>query len=473
MTTVTSAPEIDHYEEDISPSYVFKRIYAFFYNKTVGVILILAMAIMAFFGTMIMQAPAGVFDDPTTAEQWLETARQRYGGWTGILDFLGFFHIYSSALFLIICAMLALSIIACTTHRLPVLWKAAMHPRVHVSDNFHRHAQNRTEVLLEDVGGTPDVAFDQATGVLKSKRWRILHDDRHENSAYADKNRFGPFGTALAHASFVLMMGAFVLTNTAAVEHYIPIVVGTTEEVPDTTMTVTAQSFQDTYNEDGRPIDYVSHLIVHDDGTQVGEQDVRVNSPLGYDGYRFHQTSYGIAAVMTVTNPAGESTSESVPLQWTSNDGTNSIGRLSLPGMEAYDVLVVTPASGRADSAIPPGSAMLEIYPATSNQPLTVQRLPQGDEVQAEGYTFTFEREAQYTGITARKDPAAILMWISAVLLVAGMWMTFGFPHRRLWIRADDGGLHISSVDKHDAIYEREYRRLVAEISNKEGEEHA
>ena len=478
MTQVSSAPELIDDDEHISPSMIFKRIYAFFYNKTVGVILILLMAVLAFFGTIIMQMPAGALENPDTKAAWLESVRPKYGGWTPVLDFLGFFRMYSSPIFLITCVLLGLSIAGCTLHRLRPMWRAATQPRVSVSDNFHRHAQNRTQLDIADVAGASgtkeagEVAFGNAIAVLQSKRWRVVHDEKNPNSAYADKNRWGPFGTALAHLAFILIMLAFVFTNTLAFERFLTIPVGGTVHVEGTTLSATALAFQDTYTDEGRPDDYVTQLVVEDAGVVVGEQDIRVNDPLRYDGYRFHQTSFGIAAQLVVDQPDGQTRNETVALQWTSTDRRNSIGRLDMPEREDLDILIVTAASGRADSQIAPGTAMIEIYPSDSNEPYAVQQLEPGQPFEWEGYTFTFEREAQYTGVTVRKDPASTLMWIASFLLVAGMIMTFGFPHRRLWLRvdSDNESMDISSVDKHDAMYERQYRQLIAHISGKEGE---
>ena len=461
----TSAPDLPPEEDDVSPVVLLKRIYAFFYNKTVGLALIIILAVLVFIGTMIMQAPPGTFNDPINAESWLASAQERYGFWTPILNFLGFFRMWTSPVFLTTSALLAGSIVGCTVHRLPGLWRAATKPRIHVSANFHKHAQNRR--FVDGAGTDPDEFLDSAAQVLKKDRWRILRDERDPRAFYADKNRWGPFGTALAHAAFVLMMAAFVVSAVFSFEQFMTISVGDTERMGDTAIEVRADSFVDSYNEDGRPIDYVSRLVVLDDGVEVAEQDVRVNSPLPYGGVKFHQTSYGIAAKIEMTELDGTPVfSGSVPLQWTSTDGTNSVG--SINAIDDLDVLIVTPASGRTDSVIPIGSAMVEIYPRGSNQPLAVTQLPPGETITVGEFLFTFDGEAQYTGITARNDPGSPLMWISSILLVGGMWMTFGFQHRRLWLRVDDESmLSVASVDKHDAIYENQFNRLIGEIEQK------
>ncbi|WP_182354558.1 cytochrome c biogenesis protein ResB [Flaviflexus huanghaiensis] len=463
-TEQSSAPDLPPEDDDVSPILLFKRIYAFFYNKTVGLVLIILLAILALFGTVIMQAPAGTFDDPTSAQSWLDSVRPRYGFWTDILSFLGFFRMYTSPIFLIVIALLTGSIIGCTVHRLPVLWRAAMHPRVHVSHAFHRHAQNRRILTRGDLGS--EDALAHARSVFRKDRWRIVEDDKDARAFYTDKNRFGPFGTALAHASFVLIIAAFVISSLGSFEQFMVIPVGGSVRLDDSTIEVRADSFKDSYDEDGRPIDYVSELVVIDAGEEVAEQEVRVNSPLPYGGMKFHQTSYGIAANIVMTDLEGEDVFDgAVPLQWTSTDGTNAVG--AIDAVDELDILIVTPASGRTDSVIPVGTAMVELYPAGMNEPIAVKRLPQGQQVTVGDYEFIFEGESQYTGITARNDPGSPLLWVASILLVVGMFMTFGFQHRRLWVRAeDDSTLSIASVDKHDAIYENQFNRLIGQIQD-------
>jgi cytochrome c biogenesis protein len=45
-----------------------------------------------------------------------------------------------------------------------------------------------------------------------------------------------------------------------------------------------------------------------------------------------------------------------------------------------------------------------------------------------------------YSGIIVRRDPGAPLVWISFVLLVLGLAITFYFPRRRVWARISTAG---------------------------------
>ena len=65
-----------------SPAQLWKTVYAFFYNKRFGLILILLTGLLALFGVLFPQAPAGVRADPESFQAWLATVRGTYGGWT-------------------------------------------------------------------------------------------------------------------------------------------------------------------------------------------------------------------------------------------------------------------------------------------------------------------------------------------------------------------------------------------------------
>ena len=111
-------------------------VYRLLRSKVLGALVILAMAVLALLGTLITQEPPGSSADPATHAAFLESIRPRYGGWTQVLDFLGIFNLWASPIFLGVTVLLALSIIACTVHRLPQLWKRATRPRVHVTEKF-------------------------------------------------------------------------------------------------------------------------------------------------------------------------------------------------------------------------------------------------------------------------------------------------------------------------------------------------
>lgn len=446
---------------------LFSWVYRLLHSKLLGVLVILAMAVLALFGTLIVQMPSGTAHDPALRAEWVESVRPRYGGWTAVLDFLGFFSLWTSPLFLSVTVLLAASIIACTTHRLPQLIRRARHPRTHVSDKFFDHAQYRAEMVLPM--SAPE-ALDHARDTLTGRGYRILPDERDPGTGlYADRFRYGPFGTVLAHASFVIILAAFAISAFTGLERALDIPVGESVEVGGGTgLQVLASSFRDTYDPEGRPLDYVSHLVVSKDGAQAGEADVRVNSPLVVDGIAFHQASFGVAASLEVKDAAGRVRFKgAVPLRWQSQDNRHAIGKVT-PDGTSTEIVVVTPASGTVGSSIKPGSAVLEFYDATNGAKLSAAPVDPGGSASAQGLTATFIREQRYTGIIARRDPGAMWMWVGSTLLVLGSIMTFALRHRRLWVRVEEEGnstlLRLASAEKLDTTFDRHFRALVARI---------
>ncbi|AEG82452.1 membrane protein required for cytochrome C biosynthesis [Corynebacterium ulcerans 809] len=449
---------------------ILRRVYRILHSKLVGVLIILAMAVLSLIGTLVMQAPVSRRTDPEGYARWLPNAQEKLGGWATIFDYLGFFNMWSSPLFLGVTVLLALSIIACTTHRLPELIKKTLHPRIHVSDRFFSNAQYRAVIPTERA---TEESLKLVRDALCSRRFRLVVDDQDPSRLYADRFRYGPFGTVIAHAAFVVILAAFGVSAFTGFETNLDIAIGEKAEVGNgTELSVEAVSFDDVYDPQGRPTDYVSHLIVRKGSEKVAEQDVRVNTPIVVDGVRFHQASFGVAAAITVTDDKGaEIVKKAVPLKWTSGDGMNVVGRLDLPD-RGLEIIVATPASGQRTTNV--GTATIEVYQVSSDKKIGAATVDQGTQAQVGPVKVTFEREQRFTAITVRNDPGTLWMWGGSVLLIIGMVMTFGFRHRRIWVRVTNDTIYVASVEQQDTLLDREFRQLVQDISqsssvNKEG----
>ncbi|GAB2961473.1 cytochrome c biogenesis protein ResB [Micromonospora polyrhachis] len=453
---------------EISPRDLVDRIYRFLISKRTGLTLILAMGLLTLVGTLLEQAPDRVRDDPQAYASWLDSVRPKYGGWTNPLNMAGMFEVFSSVWFKSVTILLAVSILACTIHRTPQLWKRAMHPRIHVAEAFFSHAGLRAKVTLPL---PPEQAIEQVRAALNGRRFRTITDPRGPGlNLYSDRFRYTPFGTVLAHLGFVVILGAVLISATTGFKNtQFPVTVGTRADVGyGTGLTVEARSFSDTYHADGRPKDYVSELVLYRGDRELASQEVRVNSPLRWEGVTFYQSYFGVSAVMQVKDSSGKNIFDAgVPLSFTSDDGQNAIGQFTMPDQNLM-VYVVSAASGQVDPTIRAGQVRLEIFRMDSEQAIGAEVLSPGQPTTIGDLTYTFERERQFTGLIVSRDPGALWVWVGSSLMMLGLCLVLFFRHRRIWVRVrstDEGSeVLLASTERRDSGFELWFRQFVADV---------
>jgi cytochrome c biogenesis protein len=452
----------------VSGADFLNRLWRFFISMRTGLWLILALGLLSFAGTMLEQAPAGMAADPQAYASWLASIHPKYGGWTPVLDKLGMLSVFTSIWFRGITVLLTTSILACSVNRAPRLWKLAFHPRTRMGETFFTHAPLRASVLVPADQAT---AADSVREVLKSHHFRTVNDpEDNGTNLYADRFRWGPFGTVMAHLSFVLILIGFFLSATVGFKN-----TNFTAPVGDrvavghgTGLSIEAKSFTDVYYPSGAPKDYASELVLYKDGVAIKTQTVRVNHPLKSGGVSFYQSFFGMAAAMKVTDAAGKAVfAQGVPLAFTSDDGARSIGQFKMPA-EGLIVEVALPASGKTDPDIKAGQAMVTIFKDGTKNAVASQVVDQGKSAPLAGLNFTFERTNKYTGLIVAQDPGANFVWVGSTLLVLGLFMVFFFPHRRIWvrIRKTSGGSEIlcASTMKRDVAFKPQFNQLVTDI---------
>jgi cytochrome c biogenesis protein len=457
-------------ERHASVADLFRRVYQLFYSKTLGLVIILAMTVLALLGVLIGQASATTYASDDSRAAFLEQARHTYGGFTPVLDALGLFRVFTSPLFLVVVTLLALSITACTVHRIPRLWRTWRHPRRHVSDRFFDRARLRGSA---QTGLPADDALAAVTTHLRARRYRVLADPSDPRRLYVDRGGWGPLSPVVTHLSFLVILLAFVLSAGGGIDETLVVPVGRepVEVGHGTGLTIQAGTFDARYDETGRPVDYVSDLVLRDGDTVVAQQESRVNTPLRHGSIRFHQSSFGIAADVVIADATGTVIFDrSVPLQYTAQSGATVSGRFSLPEHDA-EVWVTAAASGSGlDSGLAAGEAVFELHrldelQAGSTEPAAQAMATQGEPVNLAGLTATFEREREYTGILVRQDPGRPWMWVGSALLIIGMTLTFGFRHRRMWLQVTDDEhavVRFASNDRRDLAFERRFTSVLA-----------
>ncbi|MEO6196918.1 MAG: cytochrome c biogenesis protein ResB, partial [Dehalococcoidia bacterium] len=410
------------------------RVWHFFTSVRLALILIFAITAAVFAGTMIDHVPPSVRSDPAAYSQWLSRVEGTYGVFpTKVFDFLELFNVFRTLWFRALLGLLTVNIIVCTLNRWKGIWRTAFPPRIRMTDAFFQHARFNARYVLNEPAEAAAVTVRKG---LKHARYRVSTEAGEGSVAlYADRNRFSRFGTFVSHLALVLILAGTVVGGMWGLsdpEFIVP--EGMTRDVGlGTDLSVQLEHFTDEYYTEGPPKDFRSDIVILKGGEEVKRGTVRVNSPMTYDGMKFHQSFFGQTAVMAVKTKEGTSLYDGpVPLAWQTREGNRPVGNFTL-GSENLEVWVIGPKSGENDPLVPAGEMRIEIYESSSGALRTATNLSQGTEHDVSGLNFTFVREGRFTGLSVVKDPGVKIVWVASALMIIGLVMLFYMPHRRLW----------------------------------------
>ena len=437
-------------------------------SMRVAMVLMILLAALCVVGSLVIQIPTGMGDDPAAKAQWLDSVRPRVGGWTGIMDALSFFDVFNSPAFRVLVAALVISLIACTVHRLPGVWRTATRPRVDVGPGFFEHAPQHESIVVH---ATAAETLEKVGSVLRRRHYRTVTQDDGAVHIYADRFRFMAFASLAGHVSLILiLLGAIIGTTFGFKNQYFAVPEGSTVLTgTEDGLALKLVSFTDTYYpSNGQPEDYLSQVVLLKDGQQVAAQTIRVNEPLTYDGATYYQRAFGPAVALTIKDASGNTVyHEGMPLDGSSTDGSNrSAGALLIPGTN--DTINVFATTGTSDTTIQPGQVQIVLYAGGGSTATATQVVDQGKATAVGSYTMTFDRESKYSVLSISRDPGQILVWLGALLLFLGFTLVFLLPQRRVWARISARGamsvLSVASLGRRDAALGTDFEDLVTDI---------
>lgn len=437
-------------------------------SMRVAMALMIVLAGLCVIGSLLIQIPTGLGDDPALRAQWLDSIRPRYGALTGVMDALGLFNIFNSLVFRILVAALTISLIACSVHRIPGVWRTATRPRVDVGPGFFDHAPQHESIVVH---ATSAEALATVQGVLRKRHYRTLVKTDDTIHLYADRFRFMAFASVAGHISLVLiLLGAIVGATFGSRNDYFVVPEGSTVLTgTEPGLSLRLIDFTDSYNATtGAPEDYTSQVVLLQGGQQVAAQTIRVNEPLAYNGATYYQKAFGPAVALTIKDASGSTVyREGMPLDGSSTDGSRrTAGSLTIPG--TGDVVNVFATNGNSDKVIRPGQVQVILYPGGAGAAADAKVFDQGKPQALGGYTVTFDRELKYTVLSINKDPGQYLVWLGALLLFGGFTLVFLLPQRRVWARITSRGamsvLSVASLGRRDAALGTDFDDLITDI---------
>jgi cytochrome c biogenesis protein len=440
-----------------------------------GIILLILVVIASAAGTFILQRPT------TEPDQMQRAYSQQMLAW---LDRLGLTDVFHTWWFVVLMALVCLTIIAASVERFPNVWRFFARPYRRPDSHFRTALPIQTKIPTGDA----EQALAAAHRVFQKQGPRPQHVvEDNQVSLFAERNRFSLLAVYIVHASLLLIFlggivdgvwgyrGFLALTNGQQASR-IQLQNGSTRALPFSIRCDGAG--QENYS-DGTPKRWWSNLVVLKDGREAERKQIVVNDPLVYGGIRVYQSSYGstgqLDKVMLTATPAkGSVAGQDISLgqdERVQLDPETSV-RLArfIPDFVVQDNQIYARSNQPDNPAI-----QLEVSSKKAKEPALVWIFPQFPNLAHDSkspYNFKFRdlRMGYFTGLQVSHEPGQWLVWAGCLVMALGLFTAFYLVHMRFWamvVRDEHGrpALWIGGAcNKNRAAFELRFCRLIEEI---------
>jgi cytochrome c biogenesis protein len=384
-------------------------------------------------------------------------------------------NIYHSPAYIAIIGLILVSMTVATFRRvIPARLPALRAVKI---DKIPLHAAFIVEGDERDVRSRVE-AFFAARG------WQIRKREfGGDEWAFIDKHNWARRGVLVAHVGFVIIAAGTTIYWAAGYSGQFAVLSGSTATIPQTGATVALEQFgyriEPVATKSGtvyQPIDYVSHAIVTGKDRVPHDAVIRVNQPYDVDGVKVYQATYGFGITFVLTKdgqpvagppatPLKEGEGFAIP------GSTRSIQYRSFVG-------TIDRRTGAAGPDPRPNDPGVVIQAFDGDRSLGQALIPLGQPLDlGAGYALTPQKYTLYSGFQYRYDPGIPLVLIGALVLLAGLCISFYFLPARLYVHISGEGRRwtvgiAATTVKGFEIFADRFREITAALERFEDESH-
>lgn len=451
---------------------IIDKIWNFFSSVKVGVTLIIIALLASGIGTIFPQEmyipeEAENRDPAVFYEEWYGTAGEIYYQ-------LGFHELYSSWWYLILIALIGISLTIASIDRYVPLRRALKNqkPNRHQTFLSRQRLFSKTEFVPAD---EKELLVER----LKKARYKVTMKD---GSVLAEKNRFSRWGPYVNHIGLIIVLLAAILRMTPYFysDDYLWIREGEQQVIPGTDNEYFIENKRfliEAYGEEDERYlsaleksdeiihkNYQSDVIVYKakprevvgqepELEKIAESSIQMNKPLEFDGYKIYQSGYQEGELKNITfkvhetsDPEERSLGE-VTIDLNSPEQFYELGNgFELRVPQYYPDYEMEDGEPRSISKVPRNPAFIfELLPPDA----------EGAEISFVGVGMNVDptEENQYklslvdletrnvSGIIIRKDYTLPFFIIGAIIFMIGVTQGMYWQHRRIWIKPEGGGV--------------------------------
>ncbi|HXZ34272.1 MAG TPA: cytochrome c biogenesis protein ResB [Terriglobales bacterium] len=452
---------------------MIRRLWQTFGAIKTGVILLIVTVIISAAGTLILQRPA---TDPDEMQRAYSPQMLR------LLDGLGLTDVFHAWWFVLLLALVSLSIIAASIQRFPNSWRFYSRPYKSPDETFRKVLPHQAQIAIPDEE-TALVAAERVFQKGGFKPERIVRENNF--SLFGERNRISEMSVYIVHASLLLIFLGGIVDALYGWRGFISLSRGQqTSQVQQNGVTRTLPfvircdgAGQENYA-DGTPKRWWSKLAVIEDGREIQAKEIVVNDPLIYQGVRVYQASYGptgkidkLVLNATPANGQGEARVIALGLGETLPLDQETTVRLAefIPDFVVQDGQIYARSNNLENPA-----AHLVVESGKTAKPINVWLPPiPGFEHNASS-PYRFEGKdvqmAYYTGLEVSHEPGQWSVWAGVMVMGFGLVFVFYIVHTRIWaVLLKDGSGRVTlwlggAANRNKDVFEQKFRKLVKEI---------
>lgn len=424
--------------------YSMKHFISLFSSVKLAIFLIIIITSAFILGTLIPQ------------NREAEFYRIKYGEWAGPISALQLNRLYGSWWFIGLLFLFALNLIICTQKRF-----FAKLRRFRDFDASHVPGKLKGLQTTENL----ETAADRDTFVPRLRRELIAQRYRvrqaaEEESAYlaARKKSLGRFGAEVVHAGLLIILAGGIISGIFGFSTNLVLSENETVSVPHSEFDVRLDSFHTEFYPDGSPKDWKSAISIYKEDKKQTQKTIEVNHPLSYQGFLFYQSGYGwdwerSFFELTLDNLSSKQNHLKIRLKM-DEVYKNQNGELSLSLTYFIPDFVIDEQNRVRSRSIRPRNPAVFIEGEIKNNGRfsgwLFARFPdfQGLRFSGEGIRdlnirLTDLSLSQYSVIQAAKDPGVNTVWIGCAVVMAGLFLSFYWPSRDLFITVSPKGARL------------------------------
>ena len=451
---------------------VIDKIWSFFSSVKVGVWLIVITLIASAIGTIL---PQEMYIPPIMPAA--EYYQQQYG-WFGKLYYqLGFNNLYSSWWYLLLIAMIGISLVICSLDRVVPLYKALKAQRVTRHEGFLRRQR---------LFGVNQFVNDNDLSIIKKHLIESHYKIREENGdLLAEKGRFSRWGPYVNHIGLIIFLigGMLRFFPGMYVDKVLWIREGETAVIPGTDGEYFLQNnqfmlqfydknedktFEQAIDRVGKVVkNYQTNAVLYkkEGNSLPGEKPklkkvkdfkIQVNHPLSFGKFSIYQVSYRLDELNSMSfslldKKTGQTHGDiKINLY-------NPKSKYSLGNGYSVELLSYFPDFEFAKNGEPTTKSRIPNNPAFVFRMLSPEK-PKGETsfvaikqtIEPLGnneYKMAFNgiETKNVTGLTVRKDLTLWVIILGGIIFMIGVVQGAYWNHRRIWIQHKNGEIWIAA----------------------------